>query len=196
MVLENGSELQRCTWLTKDPLYIQYHDEEWGVPQYDSLKLFEMICLEGQQAGLSWITVLKKRKRYREVFFNFDPSNIATMNESDVEVLSNDIGIIRHKPKILSVIDNAKSYLKMERSGEDFSQFIWNFVDDKQIVNNWTNGTDIPNTTDISEALSIALKKRGFKFVGPTICYAFMQACGLVDDHILSCYKRLKKLNA
>lgn len=185
-------KVKRCGWLNQDPLYIAYHDEEWGVPQYDSQKLFEMLCLEGQQAGLSWITILKKRQHYRDVFHNFDPINISKFTAKNVERLSSDPGIVRHKGKIEAIINNAKCFLKLEDDGENFSEFIWSFIDNKPIVNCWENHKEIPADSDISKALSKALKAKGFKFIGSTICYAFMQACGLVDDHIVSCVSRTK----
>ncbi|XP_063368301.1 DNA-3-methyladenine glycosylase 1-like, partial [Cydia amplana] len=189
---EAGAEIIRCGWLNQDPIYIAYHDEEWGQPQYDELKLFEMLCLEGQQAGLSWITVLKKRDHYRKLFYNFNPNKIAKLRASDVETYLKDPGIVRHKGKIESVINNAQCFLKMEAEGDNFSEFIWNFVDHKPIINNWSTHKEIPTETINSKAMSKALKAKGFKFIGSTICYAFMQACGLVDDHILNCVSRIK----
>ena len=161
--------MERCGWVSQDPLYIAYHDNEWGVPETDSKKLFEMICLEGQQAGLSWITVLKKRENYRACFHQFDPVKVAAMQEEDVERLVQDAGIIRHRGKIQAIIGNARAYLQMEQNGEA------------------TTLSEIPTSTSASDALSKALKKRGFKFVGTTICYSFMQACGLVNDHVVGC---------
>lgn len=182
-----SENIPRCQWLNKDPLYIKYHDEEWGKPEFRNHKLFEMICLEGQQAGLSWFTVLKKRDNYRKYFYDFDPDKISEITENDVNSLLGVAGIIRHRGKIESIINNSKCYTEMEKNGEDFSTFIWSFVDNKPIINKWKNNDEIPNQTPISVALSNALKKRGFKFVGTKICYAFMQACGLVMDHIIDC---------
>ncbi|XP_061722185.1 DNA-3-methyladenine glycosylase 1-like [Cydia pomonella] len=190
---ETGAEVIRCGWLNQDPIYIAYHDEEWGKPQYDELKLFEMLCLEGQQAGLSWITVLKKRDHYRILFYNFNPHKIAKLGASDVETYLKDPGIIRHKGKLESVINNAKCFLKMKAEGDNFKEFIWSFVNHKPIINNWSTHKEIPTETAHSKAMSKALKAKGFKFIGSTICYAFMQACGLVDDHILNCVSRIKK---
>lgn len=181
------NEILRCGWLTKDPLYIKYHDEEWGKPQYNNDALFEMLCLEGQQAGLSWLTILKKRENYRKIFFNFDPHKISKLTEKDVKLILNESGVVRHKGKIDSIINNAKCYLQMKNEGEDFSNFIWSFVNKKPIINTRKHHKDIPPETPESTALSKALKKRGFKFVGSKICYAFMQACGLVNDHVLNC---------
>ena len=159
--------MERCGWVSQDQLYIDYHDREWGVPERDGKKLFEMICLEGQQAGLSWITVLKKRENYRSAFHQFDPVAVAAMTDEDVERLVQDAGIIRHRGKI---------------------HFFWAFVNNDPQVTEATTLAEIPAATPASDALSKALKKRGFKFVGSTICYAFMQACGLVNDHVTGCF--------
>ena len=180
--------MERCGWVTQDPLYITYHDSEWGIPQYDRQKLLEMICLEGQQAGLSWITVLKKRENYRLAFHDFDPQKVAAMGEEDVERLVQDAGIIRHRGKIQAIINNARAFLAMEANGESFSDFVWSFVDGHPQQNRPATLADVPATTPASDALSKALKKRGFKFVGSTICYAFMQASGLVNDHVATCF--------
>ena len=179
--------MERCGWVSQDPLYIAYHDNEWGVPETDSKKLFEMICLEGQQAGLSWITVLKKRENYRACFHQFDPGKGAAMQEEDVERLVQDAGIIRHRGKIQAIIGNARAYLQMEQNGEPFVDFVWSFVNHQPQVTQATTLSEIPTSTSASDALSKALKKRGFKFVGTTICYSFMQACGLVNDHVVGC---------
>lgn len=183
-------EIIRCGWLNEDPLYISYHDNEWGKPVYENIYLFEMLCLEGQQAGLSWITILKKRDNYRRLFYDFNPYNIAQLDSNDVYKLLYTSDIVRHKGKIESIIHNAKCYNKMKSNGEDFSKFIWSFVDNTPIINNWSNHKEAPTETQTSIALSKALKQRGFKFVGPTISYAFMQACGLVNDHINDCISR------
>ena len=179
--------MQRCGWVSQDPLYIAYHDTEWGVPQRDNQELFEMICLEGQQAGLSWITVLKKRENYRHAFHHFDPVKVAAMTEADVERLVLDAGIIRHRGKIQAIIGNARAFLAMAANGEAFNDFVWSFVDGVPIVTQAAELSDIATSTPASDALSKALKKRGFKFVGTTICYSFMQACGLVNDHVTHC---------
>ena len=180
--------MERCGWATQDPLYISYHDGEWGVPQRDGQKLFEMLCLEGQQAGLSWITVLRKRENYRRAFHDFDPQKVAAMDEEDVERLVQDAGIIRHRGKIQSIIANARAFLAMEAAGEPFSEFVWSFVEGQPRLNRPATLAEIPATTPASDALSKALKKRGFKFIGSTICYAFMQASGLVNDHVATCF--------
>lgn len=181
---------QRCDWVTQDPEYLAYHDNEWGKPQRDKYKLFEMICLEGQQAGLSWYTVLKKRAGFRRCFFDFRPEKIALMTEKDVEILLQDPAIIRHRGKINAIINNARAFLAMETQGEDFSEFIWQFVDRKPIDNQWDTISQVPAFTEISDNMAKALKKKGFKFVGSTTCYAFMQAVGMVNDHILCCFCR------
>jgi DNA-3-methyladenine glycosylase I len=167
--------MTRCSWVSNDPLYIEYHDKEWGVPIKDGRVLFEMLCLEGQQAGLSWITVLRKRENYRRCFHQFVPERIAEMTEQDVETLVLESGIIRHRGKIQAIITNAKAWLEMQASGEDFSTFVWQFVDHQPIVNSPQGPGEVLAKTEISDAMSKALKKRGFKFIGSTICYAFMQ---------------------
>lgn len=180
--------MQRCGWVTQDPLYIAYHDNEWGVPQRDATALFEMICLEGQQAGLSWITVLKKRENYRRCFHHFDPQRVAAIAREEVDVLMQDASIIRHRGKLEAIITNARALLAMQANGESFSDFVWGFVDNQPQVTAASTSGEIPITTPASDALSKALKQRGFKFVGSTICYSFMQACGLVNDHITTCH--------
>ncbi|PWC19909.1 DNA-3-methyladenine glycosylase I [Brenneria roseae subsp. roseae] len=179
--------MNRCGWVTQDALYQDYHDNEWGKPCKDSQKLFELLCLEGQQAGLSWITVLKKRENYRRCFHQFNPERIARMTEDDVTMLLQDSGIIRHRGKIEAIITNARAWLALENQGESFSHFIWSFVDHKPLINQPVSLANIPAKTAISDAMSKALKKRGFKFIGSTICYAFMQAGGLVNDHTVDC---------
>lgn len=181
---------QRCDWVTSDADYLAYHDNEWGIPERDKYKLFEMICLEGQQAGLSWYTILKKRAGYRRCFFDFNPYKIALMTEEDVDTLLQDTSIIRNKGKINAIINNARIFVAMEEKGEDFSEFIWQFVDNKPIINHWKVISQVPASTPISENMAKTLKKKGFKFVGSTTCYAFMQAVGMVNDHILSCFCR------
>lgn len=180
--------MQRCGWVTQDPLYLAYHDREWGIPQTDSKALFEMLCLEGQQAGLSWLTVLKKRESYRRAFADFDPQAIALMDEQDIERLMQDSGIIRNKAKIAAIIANANAYLAMAAKGEDFARFVWKFVDNAPIIHYYADYKIAPATSARSDALAKALKQRGFKFVGSTICYSFMQACGLINDHQTSCF--------
>lgn len=183
-------QLLRCSWVSNDPLYIAYHDNEWGIPQFNSLKLFEKICLEGQQAGLSWITILKKRDEYRRCFFNFEPEKIIQLTAEDIELLLQNKGLIRNRLKLNSIIKNAHAYLAMQNNGENFSEFIWSFVDGKPIINHYKEMSEVPITTEISDKMSKALKKRGFTFVGSTICYAFMQSMGLVNDHFEDCDKK------
>lgn len=182
----------RCSWAGESQIYIDYHDNEWGKPEYDSRKLFEKICLEGQQAGLSWITVLKKREAYREAFYHFDPAKIAQMTETDLDRLMANKGLIRHRKKLEAIIKNANAYLTMQAQGEDFSQFIWAFVDHRPQINDVQNIEHVPSKTSTSAAMSKALKKKGFVFVGETTCYAFMQSMGLVDDHLNDCFCKHK----
>ena len=178
----------RCGWATTDPLYLDYHDNEWGKPVYDDRTLFEFLILEGAQAGLSWITVLKKRARYRDVFANFDPHTIARFTEEDVACLMQDAGIIRNRLKINAAIQNARAYLEVVSEVGNFSNYMWQFVDGKPIKNKWHTLSDVPAVTPVSDAMSKDLKKRGFKFVGSTICYAYMQAVGMVNDHLVTCF--------
>lgn len=184
-----GIPPMRCHWVNQDPEYIAYHDDEWGKANRHSHQLFEMICLEGQQAGLSWYTILKKRQGYRALFYDFNPHKIALMTEQDIERLMLDPRIIRNRAKINAIIANAKAYLAMEKEGENFSTFIWQFVNDNPIINNWQISAQVPTETETSKLLSKALKKRGFKFVGSITCYAFMQATGMVNDHLVTCFQ-------
>ncbi|MFD1801178.1 DNA-3-methyladenine glycosylase I [Mixta tenebrionis] len=181
--------MQRCGWVTADPLYQEYHDKEWGTPQMRNAALFEMLCLEGQQAGLSWITVLKKRANYRAAFHQFAPQAIAPMSAEDINRLMQDSGLIRHRGKLEAIVANARAYLTMQENGEDFAQFVWAFVDGQPQISHFSDYREAPTQTPASVALSKALKKRGFKFVGPTTCYSFMQACGLVNDHVVGCFR-------
>lgn len=180
--------MQRCAWVTQDPLYLAYHDKEWGVPVTDTRELFEMLCLEGQMAGLSWLTVLKKRENYRNAFHHFDPQTVALMNDDDVERLMLESGIIRHRGKIAAIIANARALLAMEAKGEAFNRWIWDFVGNEPQIHRHEDYRTAPAFSPVSDALSKALKKRGFKFVGTTTCYSFMQACGLINDHVTSCF--------
>ena len=186
---ESKTSVSRCAWCGSEPIYVEYHDVEWGVPVRGKRELFELLNLEGAQAGLSWITVLKKRKRYREVFDQFDPQKMAIYDETKRAELLADAGIIRNKLKVNAFIENAKTYLRMEEEGEDFSDFIWGFVNAEPQVNSPETMSDLPAETPASRAMSEALKKKGFRFVGPTICYAFMQAAGLVNDHTVDCFR-------
>ena len=179
-------EIIRCRWAGSDPLYCQYHDEEWGVPNYDSRALWEMLMLEGFQAGLAWIIILRKREAFRKAFKNFDPAKVARFNEDDITRLLADSGIVRARAKIEATIKGAQIYLDMQKSGDDFSKFVWNFVGGKPMQNTGP----VPAQTPLSEQISKVLKKRGFKFVGPTIVYAWMQAVGMVNDHTPDCFRR------
>ena len=183
------ADIQRCAWTGEDELYQDYHDTEWGVPVRDSRLLFEFLCLEGAQAGLSWITILRKREGYRQLFDGFDPVVIAGYGEDKIEALQADARIIRNQAKIRSVISNANGYLEMEAGGLAFTDYIWSFVDGEPIQNSWSDLSEIPASTEISSVMSKDLKRRGFNFVGPTICYAFMQAAGLVNDHVVDCFR-------
>ena len=179
----------RCGWSTSDPLYIQYHDEEWGVPLHDDRSLFEFLVLEGAQAGLSWLTVLRKRENYRQAFDQFDPEKVAGYGESKVAELMANPGIIRNRRKIESAITNAQAFLQVQQEFGSFDRYMWDFVSGKPVQNRWERLEDIPATSDISVVLSKDLVRRGFKFVGPTIVYAHMQATGMVNDHLVGCFR-------
>jgi len=179
---------ERCTWVTDDPLYIDYHDHEWGVPIYDERLLFEFLILEGMQAGLSWFTILKKRHSFRACFDNFDAEIIASYDQNKIIELMGNAGIIRNQLKIKAAIGNAQAFLKIRKNPGDFSQYIWDFVNGKPLRNHWEHTKQLPVTTVISDTMAADLKKRGFKFTGSTICYAFMQATGLVNDHTMNCF--------
>lgn len=183
------TEKHRCPWCGTDPLYMDYHDNEWGTPLYDNQKLFEFLILEGAQAGLSWITVLRKRENYRKAFDNFDPAKIARYTDAKKAKLLLNEGIIRNRLKIDSAIKNAQAYLAMQKNGEDFSEFLWSFVGGKPKQNKWKSMSQVPSFTAESDAMCKVLKQRGFNFVGSTICYAFMQATGMVNDHVVGCYR-------
>ncbi|KQC32519.1 DNA-3-methyladenine glycosylase [Nonlabens sp. YIK11] len=179
----------RCGWCGQDPLYQQYHDQEWGVPVYDDQRLFEFLILETMQAGLSWITILKKRENYREALDHFDAVKIAEYDDEKHQELLSNPGIIRNKLKIKSITTNAQIFLDLQQRHGSFSKFIWSYVDHKPITNHWKTYKDIPPNTPLSDQLSKDLKKMGFKFVGSTIVYAFMQATGMVNDHEINCYR-------
>jgi DNA-3-methyladenine glycosylase I len=179
----------RCWWCGDDPEYVAYHDTEWGVPIYDDLKLFELLNLEGAQAGLSWITILRKRENYREAFDNFDPEKIAQYDETKIAELLNNEGIVRNKLKVHGVVTNARLFMEMRESGESFSKYLWSFVDGKPIQNSLQTKSDVQANTVISDEMCKSLKKRGFKFIGSTICYAFMQSAGMVNDHLVDCFR-------
>lgn len=179
----------RCSWAGSDPLYIAYHDQEWGVPVHDDRRLFEMLLLEGFQAGLSWITILKKRDNFRQAFDGFAPEKIAAYDERKVAELMADAGIVRNRAKIEGARQSAGGWLELMAEPGGFERFLWQFVDGRPIVNHWRTMSEVPTETAEARALSKALKARGFKFVGPTICYAFMQAVGMVNDHTLDCFR-------
>ena len=179
----------RCSWAGDDPLYIAYHDEEWGVPTHDDRVLFEFLLLEGAQAGLSWITILRKREAYREAYAGFDPEVVARYGDAEAQRLLTDSGIVRNRAKVAAAPVNARAFLEVVEECGSFDAYLWRFVDGAPIQNRWKSLGEVPAETDESRALSKDLKKRGFKFVGPTICYAYMQSMGLVDDHVVSCFR-------
>lgn len=179
----------RCAWVSDNPLYINYHDCEWGVPIYDDRLLFEFLILEGMQAGLSWLTVLKKRDNYRACFDNFDAEIIVNYDQDKFKALMANSGIIRNNLKIKAVVTNAKAFLQVKHEHGSFSTFIWRFVNDSPIKNQWENLAQVPTTSEVSDRLSKKLKEYGFKFIGSTICYAFMQAVGMVNDHATNCFR-------
>ena len=181
--------MKRCEWVGNSELELSYHDKEWGTAIYDDRRLFEVLVLEGAQAGLSWSTILKKREGYRAAFDNFDVHKIAQYTDHNVSILLANPEIIRNKLKINSTITNARAFLKVQEEFGSFDRYVWQFVNDRTIQNAWKKRTDVPSSTPESTALSKDLKKRGFKFVGTTICYAFMQATGMVNDHVTSCFR-------
>ena len=181
--------MHRCSWTGSDPLYIDYHDREWGVPVHDERTLFEMLILDGAQAGLSWITILKKREKYRAAFDNFNFHKIARYGERKVQALLKDPGIVRNRLKIAAAIQNAKMLLKLQEQEGSFDEYLWRYVDGKPVINAWRSIKEIPAHTPLSDVISRDLSKRGFKFVGPTIVYAFMQAMGMVNDHTVDCFR-------
>ncbi|MBI4115144.1 MAG: DNA-3-methyladenine glycosylase I [Candidatus Omnitrophica bacterium] len=185
----NTVQKKRCEWAGSDPLYVAYHDREWGVPVHDDQKLFEFLILEGAQAGLSWLTVLRKRENYRKALDGFDPAKIQKYNSSKIKSLLSNDGIIRNRLKIESTIDNAKAYLATQKEFGSFAKYIWGFVSHKPIKNRRRSIKELPASTSLSDVLSKDLKKRGFRFVGSTICYAFMQAVGMVNDHFVHCFR-------
>jgi DNA-3-methyladenine glycosylase I len=183
------SDLIRCAWPGDDPLYVAYHDQEWGVPVYDDQALFAKLLLDGAQAGLSWITILRKRQNYYAAFDNFEPEKIARYDDGQIAELLANPGIVRNKLKVKAFVKNAQAYLKLQDELGSFSDYLWGFVGSEPIVNNWKAMADLPTTSVEAEAMSKDLKKRGFSFVGPTICYAFMQAVGMVNDHTTDCFR-------
>ena len=189
MATSQENERVRCPWPGMDPLYVRYHDEEWGVPVHDDRKLFEFLTLEGAQAGLSWITILRKRAAYARVFENFDAGRVASYGDADVERLLGDPGIVRNRAKIRSAIGNARAFLRVREEFGSFDAYMWRFVDGEPVVNAWTDLSQLPASTPLSETMSKDLKKRGFSFIGPTVCYAHMQAVGMVNDHLVTCFR-------
>lgn len=183
-------EKVRCPWCEADDLYRAYHDEEWGNPLHDDVKWFEFLTLEGAQAGLSWHTVLKKRENYRKAFDGFEPSKVAQYDEVKIQALLSDSGIIRNRLKIRGTVKNAQAFLKIQEEFGSFDSYIWRFTNDQVIENHWSNMREVPAKTAEAESMSKDLKRRGFTFVGPTICYALMQATGMVNDHLIDCWKR------
>lgn len=181
--------MHRCSWSTNEDIYIRYHDEEWGVPVHDDRKLFEFLILEGAQAGLSWITILKRREAYRDAFDQFDPEKVARYDAAKIEELQQRPDLIRNRLKINSAVTNAQAFLKVQEQFGSFDKYIWSFVDGKPIQNKWKKLNEIPAQTRLSVKISKDLKKRGFKFVGPTIVYAHMQATGMVNDHLVDCFR-------
>jgi DNA-3-methyladenine glycosylase I len=179
----------RCVWCGDDPLYQQYHDQEWGLPCRDDKKLFEFVLLEGAQAGLSWITILRKRENYRKAFAGFEVEKVAAFNEQDIERCVGNVGIVRNRLKINSAISNARCFMEVQAEFGSFSNYFWGYVDGTPIVNHWASHSEIPASTALSDRISKDMKKRGFKFFGSTICYAHMQAIGLVNDHTTDCYR-------
>ncbi len=178
---------KRCPWCGTDPLYVTYHDEVWGRPEYDDLALFEKLCLDGQQAGLSWITILRKQQSYRAAYDSFNPEKIVRYDSERIATLLQNPGIIRNRLKVESIIKNARSYLALKEQGRSFSRSLWDFVDGKPVQNHWRSFAEVPVHTLEAQTMSKALRKQGFNFVGPTIVYAFMQATGMVNDHLVSC---------
>jgi DNA-3-methyladenine glycosylase I len=187
--MTSGSDLIRCGWGEADPLNLAYHDAEWGVPITDDHALFELLCLEGAQAGLAWVTILRKRQGYHRAFEGFDPERLATWGEPEVERLLADEGIVRNRAKVRSVLANARALLELTDGSASFASHCWSFVGGRPIQNRWSAMGQVPAETDASRALSRDLRRRGFSFVGPTIVYAFMQSAGLVNDHLLACFR-------
>lgn len=181
--------MERCPWCGIDELYVKYHDEEWGVPVHDDRKHFEFLVLESAQAGLNWLTVLKKRENYRSAYDGFDPVKVSNYNEEKYNELLNNKGIIRNKLKIRASINNAICFIKIQQEFGSFDKYIWSFTDYKQVVNNWGSISEVPATSELSDRVSADLKKRGFKFLGSTIVYAHLQATGIINDHITSCFR-------
>lgn len=195
IIFKRYKNMERCPWPGNDNLYIRYHDDEWGVPVHDDRKHFEFLVLESAQAGLSWLTILRRRENYRTAYENFDPEIVAAFDEKKIEELMLDSGIIRNRRKIESSVNNAKAFLRIEEEFQSFDNYIWGFVGGKPVINKWKSISEIPSKTALSDAVSSDLKKRGFKFLGSTIMYAHMQATGIINDHIISCF-RYEEINS
>lgn len=189
---ENLSRNTRCPWCGTEDLYVKYHDEEWGVPVRDDRKLFEFLILEGAQAGLSWITILRRREGYRAAFARFDPRKVARFGEKETTRLMEDTGIIRNRAKIESAVKNARAFLAVAEEFGSFGKYLWNFVDGEPIVNRWSDPSQVPAFTPLAEMISKDMKRRGFSFFGPTVCYAHMQATGMVNDHLTDCFRHVE----
>lgn len=183
--------MKRCDWVTNDPLYIDYHDKEWGVPVHDDNIHFEFIVLESAQAGLSWITILRKRENYRAAYDNFIPEKVAEYEDEKINELINNPGIVRNRRKIEASINNAKRFLEVKKEFGSFDKYIWSFVDNNPIINKWKKLSEVPSSTELSDKISKDLKKRGFKFIGTTIIYSYLQAVGIVSDHTMNCFRYL-----
>lgn len=181
--------MERCPWCGKDELYIKYHDEEWGVPVHDDNKHFEFLVLESAQAGLSWLTVLRKRENYRKAYDNFEPNKVAKYDENKINELLQNPGIIRNRKKIDASINNAKTFLQIQKEFGSFDNYIWKFVDNSPVINNWNSISELPASSELSDKVSKDLKLRGFKFLGTTIVYAYLQATGVINDHLLDCFR-------
>jgi DNA-3-methyladenine glycosylase I len=189
VVVVHQAAPERCAWVGREPLYVSYHDQEWGVPVRDDRLLFEFLVLEGAQAGLSWLTILKKREGYRAAFSDFDAEKVARFGPADIDRLLADPGIVRNRLKVESAVSNAQAFLRVQEAFGSFDEYVWRFVDGETIQNSWGTVADIPVKTSEAELLSADLKRRGFRFVGPTIMYAHMQATGMVNDHTVDCYR-------
>jgi DNA-3-methyladenine glycosylase I len=189
MTLSSGPMRPRCDWCGHDPLYVSYHDEEWGVPVHNDRALFEFLVLEGAQAGLSWLTILRRREQYRRAFAGFDPARVARFDRHTIEALLRDPGIVRNRAKVEAAVGNARAFLEVQEEFGSFAAFQWRFVDGRPIVNRWQTQPEVPTTTSVSETFSKELRARGFRFVGPTIVYAHMQAVGMVNDHLIGCFR-------
>lgn len=183
---------KRCSWCGEDELYIKYHDEEWGVPEFNDNKHFEFLVLESAQAGLSWITILRKRENYRKVYDNFNIRSVANFDEEKIQELLQYDGIIRNEKKIRASINNAQKFIEVQKEFGNFSKYIWGFVDNKSVINSWESESYIPSKTQLSEVISKDLKNRGFKFLGPTIVYSYLQAMGIINDHVVECFRHVE----